>query len=59
MFKVKRIVLPSRGRVALQTGVSMAVHTMRRPRPGNHAVDIIVNGKATRAGSFEVTAARR
>jgi 3-methyladenine DNA glycosylase AlkC len=59
VFKLKRIVRPPRGRVALQTGVSMAVHTTRTPRPGAHAVDIIVNGNAERAGSFEVTAPRR
>ncbi len=59
VFKLKRIVLPPRGRVKLQTGVSLAVHTTRRPRPGDHVVDIIVNGKAKRAGSFKVTAARR
>jgi 3-methyladenine DNA glycosylase AlkC len=59
VFKLTRITLPPRGRVELQTSVSMAVHTTRRPRPGNHAVDIIVNGKARRVGSFQVTAARR
>jgi 3-methyladenine DNA glycosylase AlkC len=59
VFKLKRITLPPRGRVDFQTGVSMAVHTTRKPRPGAHAVDIVVNGEATRAGSFEVIAARR
>jgi 3-methyladenine DNA glycosylase AlkC len=59
VFKVKRVMLPPRGRVELETGVSLAVHTTRTPRPGSHAVDVIVNGNAARVGSFEVTAARR
>ncbi len=59
VFKIKRIVLPPRGRVELQTGVSMAVHTTRTPYTGLHAVDVIVNGKSQRAGSFEVITARR
>jgi 3-methyladenine DNA glycosylase AlkC len=59
VFKLKRVTLPSRGRMELSTGVSMALHTTRKPQPGRHLVDIIVNGKARRAGSFEVTASRR
>jgi len=58
VFKLRRITLPPRGRVDFQMTVSMAVHTTRKPRPGIHAVDIVVNGEAKRAGSFEVTAAR-
>jgi 3-methyladenine DNA glycosylase AlkC len=57
VFKLKRITLPPRGRVELQTGVSLAVHTTRTPRPGRHDVDIIVNGNAKRVGSFQVTPA--
>lgn len=59
VFKVKRIVLPPRGQVGMQASISLAVHTTRKPRPGTHAVDIVVNGEARRAGSFEVTAPRR
>ena len=55
VFRVKRLVLPPRGRVELQTTVSLAVHTTRKPRPGTHAVDILLNGEARRAGSFRVT----
>jgi 3-methyladenine DNA glycosylase AlkC len=58
VFKLKRITLPPRGRIELRTRVSMAVHTTRRPRPGRHAVDVIVNGKARRVGAFDVTAER-
>jgi 3-methyladenine DNA glycosylase AlkC len=59
VFKVARIVLPPRGVVELGGGVSLAVHTTRVPRPGAHAVDVIVNGEARRAGSFQVAQQRR
>jgi len=59
VFKVKRIVLPPRGWADLRTTISLAVHTTRKPRPGAHAVDILVNGRARRAGSFEVIRPRR
>ena len=54
VFKVKRVVLPPRNRIELTTRVSLAIHTTRVPRPGPHAVDILVNGQPFRAGSFEV-----
>ena len=59
VFKLKRIALPPGERVELQTRISLAVHTTRKPRAGKHLVDIIVNGKVQRAGSFDVIAARR
>lgn len=54
VFKVARVTLPPGARVTLDKTVSLAVHTTRVPRPGRHAVDVVVNGKATRVGSFEV-----
>jgi len=59
VFKLKRVILPPRGQVQMQARISLAVHTTRKPRPGTHAVDILVNGERRRAGAFEVTAARR
>lgn len=59
VFKVRRVVLPPRAKLDFQTTFSLAVHTTRVPRTGVHAVDVIVNGEARRAGSFQVTAARR
>ena len=56
VFKLKRILLPPRGRMHLETRVSLAVHTTRKPRPGRHAVDVLVNGVAWPAGSFDVVA---
>jgi 3-methyladenine DNA glycosylase AlkC len=54
VFKLKRVTLPARGRVELATSFSLAVHTTRVPRPGKHAVDILINGTSYPAGAFEV-----
>jgi 3-methyladenine DNA glycosylase AlkC len=59
VFKLKRVVLPARGSLELGTRISLAVHTTRKPRPGTHVVDVVVNGVSTPAGKFEVVAARR
>ena len=56
VFKLKRITLPPRSRAAFRTSVSLAVHTTRKPQPGVHEVDVIVNGTTHRIGSFRVTA---
>ena len=56
VFKLTRTTLQPRSRVVLQMSVSLAVHTTRKPRPGRHAVDVIVNGRAERIGSFDVVA---
>jgi 3-methyladenine DNA glycosylase AlkC len=59
VFKIARLVLAPRAGVDLETSFSLAVHTTRKPQPGAHAVDVIVNGQAMRAGLFEVVAAGR
>ncbi len=59
VFKLKRLTLAPRATAELQTRISLAVHTTRTPRPGLHAVDVVVNGEARRAGAFTVVAARR
>jgi 3-methyladenine DNA glycosylase AlkC len=59
VFKLKRIHLPARGRIELSTDVSLAVHTTRKPQPGRHAVDVIVNGATLALGEFDVVGARR
>jgi 3-methyladenine DNA glycosylase AlkC len=58
VFKVGRFALPPRAALPLRATFSLALHTTRVPRPGVHAVDVIVNGQARRAGSFVVVAAR-
>jgi 3-methyladenine DNA glycosylase AlkC len=55
VFKLGRIAVGPRERVVLKTSFSLAVHTTRVPRPGRHAVDVIVNGRAVHAGSFDVS----
>ena len=54
VFKLARIILEPRERVDFKTSFSLAVHTTRVPRPGRHAVDVVVNGRAIRVGAFEV-----
>jgi 3-methyladenine DNA glycosylase AlkC len=54
VFKLGRIILGSSERVRLNTTFSLAVHTTRVPRPGRHPVDVVVNGRAMRAGTFHV-----
>jgi 3-methyladenine DNA glycosylase AlkC len=55
VFKLGRLTLGPRERLDLKTTFSLAVHTTRVPRPGRHDVDVIVNGCAVRAGSFDVS----
>ncbi len=56
VFKLRRVDLPARGTEAFQAAFSLAVHTTRVPRPGRHAVEVLVNGVAMPAGAFQVTA---
>ena len=56
---MKRVVLPARGKVEFAKTISLAVHTTRKPQPGRHVVDVIVNGATYRAGEFTVIASRR
>lgn len=58
VFKGRRITLAPRARTRVERTVSLAVHTTRKPFPGAHAVDVVVNGQAIRAGAFEVVTAR-
>ena len=59
VFKVARVTLGPQERRHFKAAVSLAVHTTRVPQPGRHAVDVIVNGQAMRAGTFTVTSSRR
>ena len=58
VFKLKRVSVPPRGTVALATSISLAVHTTRKPQPGRHSVEVIVNGKAIPVGAFQVVRAK-
>ena len=57
VFKLKRVTLPPRAGEAFRATVSLKVHTTRKPHPGVHDVDVIVNGKTHPIGSFRVVAA--
>jgi 3-methyladenine DNA glycosylase AlkC len=54
VFKLGRVELGPRERLEMKTTFSLAVHTTRVPRRGRHDVDVIVNGRAIRAGAFDV-----
>ena len=58
VFKLKRVSVPPRGTVELATSISLAVHTTRKPHPGRHSVEVIVNGKAIPLGAFQVMRAK-
>ncbi|HZI28732.1 MAG TPA: DNA alkylation repair protein [Gemmatimonadaceae bacterium] len=55
VFKLKRVKLAARDHIQLRMTISLAVHTTRKPQPGKHTVDVVVNGTAFPAGAFEVT----
>lgn len=56
VFKLKRASLKPRSSLSFSTSVSLAVHTTRKPRPGRHMVEVIVNGVVHEIGAFTVTA---
>lgn len=57
VFKVKRLSLGAGERSELSVGVSLAVHTTRKPNPGKHKVEVIINGAVHPIGDFIVTRA--
>ena len=58
VFKLKRVTVPARGRAEFSSSVSLAIHTTRKPRPGRHTVDVIVNGTAVPIGAFQLMPGR-
>lgn len=54
VFKLERLSLAPRSLAKLETSVSVAVHTTRKPQPGRHRVEVLVNGVALPAGAFDV-----
>ncbi len=59
VFKIKRVTLAAGKSVAMKASVSLKVHTTRKPNPGEHRVDILVNGATTRLGAFTVVKPKR
>jgi 3-methyladenine DNA glycosylase AlkC len=58
VFKIGRLDIPPGASQELRATFSLAVHTTRVPRPGRHAVDVLLNGRAHAAGAFHVTRPR-
>lgn len=56
VFKLRKVVLAAGQRLRLDGRVSFASLTTRRPRPGTHAIDVLVNGATFPLGEFEVYA---
>lgn len=54
VFKLRRLVLPPAARTNLGGSVSFKPMTTRRPRPGRHRIDVLVNGVVFPLASFEV-----
>ena len=55
-FKLKRIALAAGATATFATSISLEIHTTRRPHPGCHRIDVLVNGVAKPAGEFVVIA---
>jgi 3-methyladenine DNA glycosylase AlkC len=56
VFKLKTLTLAPGETAALRKTVSLAEQTTRKPYPGEHAVEVLLNGEPAPLGSFAVTA---
>jgi 3-methyladenine DNA glycosylase AlkC len=54
VFKLRRLSLPAAGRAELSGAVSFAPMTTRRPYPGRHRIEALINGYSYPLGSFDV-----
>ncbi|MEP6834470.1 MAG: DNA alkylation repair protein [Gemmatimonas sp.] len=54
-FKLRTLELGPKEGVALQKSISLKQHTTRKHYPGTHLVEVLLNGKARRLGTFEIT----
>lgn len=54
-FKLRAFELAPKQTVAFRTTISLAQHTTRKHYPGTHLVELLLNGKARRHGSFDIT----
>jgi 3-methyladenine DNA glycosylase AlkC len=58
VFKLTSLDLAPGARVELRRKVSFAPMSTRKPRPGRHRIDVLLNGAAVPLGAFEVVARR-
>lgn len=56
VFKIAKLNLAPTARAELGKNISLAVHTTRKPNPGRHHVDVLVNGERFELGAFDVRA---
>lgn len=54
VFKLRKIALPTSGRMELGGTVSLKDMTTRRHYPGRHRIDVLINGFAHPLGEFEL-----
>jgi hypothetical protein len=54
VFKLSTVELGPRQHLRLQKKLSLAEMTTRKHQPGEHRVDVLVNGQALLLGSFEL-----
>jgi len=58
VMKGRTLELPPGGSSAIAKTISLAVHSTRRPNPGAHAVELVVNGRTFPGARFTVLPAR-
>jgi 3-methyladenine DNA glycosylase AlkC len=58
VFKLKQLELGARETVLLTKTISLAQHTTRTHHPGQHRVEVLVNGQATGERVFDVVSER-
>lgn len=56
VFKLAAVSLNPREEATFAKNVSLAIHTTRKPNPGRHAVDALINGQRFELGAFAVRA---
>jgi 3-methyladenine DNA glycosylase AlkC len=59
VFALKELGLQPRGAARLTKTISLAQHTTRTHYPGQHGVEVVVNGRTSGAGVFDVVASSR
>jgi 3-methyladenine DNA glycosylase AlkC len=59
VFALKELELQPHGSVRLTKAVSLAQHTTRTHYPGEHRVEVLVNGRASGTGVFDIVAESR
>ncbi len=54
VFKLKAVELPGKSSIQFRKSVSLAEMTTRKHHPGQHAVDLLINGVISGLGSFTI-----